>query len=56
MNENTTLTFELTVQETNLVLQSLGNMSYVQVAGLVTKISQVAQAQVEEMKTADRLE
>lgn len=50
MNENTTLTFELTVQEINLVLQALGNMPYAQVAGLVTKISQSAQAQIEEMR------
>jgi hypothetical protein len=46
MNENQTIKIELTVAETNGVLQALGQMPFAQVAGLVQKIQQQAAPQV----------
>jgi hypothetical protein len=46
MNENQIIKIELTVAETNGVLQALGQMPFAQVAGLVQKIQQQAAPQV----------
>ena len=44
------LTFTLTVEETNLVMQGLGNMPFAQVHELVGKFQKQASEQVNEAK------
>lgn len=41
------MTLTLSLEEINGILQSLGNMSYIQVESLIAKIRVQAQAQVE---------
>jgi len=45
-----TITLKLSVDEANAILQSLGNMPYVQVHQLIKKIQQQAGLQLQEMK------
>jgi len=45
-----TITLKLSVDETNAILQSLGNMPYIQVHQLIQKIQQQAGPQLLEMK------
>lgn len=45
-----TITLKLTVEETNAILHSLGNMPYVQVNQLIQKIQHQAGPQLQEMK------
>lgn len=40
------ITLNLSVPETNLVLEALGNLPYVQVCELITKIHQLAEPQL----------
>jgi hypothetical protein len=47
------ITLNLTVEETNVVLVSLGQMPYVQVNTLILKIQAQAQAQVEAAKASE---
>lgn len=44
------LSLELTLAETNVVLGSLSKESYSAVAGLITKIQQQAQAQLDSLQ------
>jgi hypothetical protein len=44
----TTLKFELTIEETNVVMASLGRMPYDQVFNLVTKLQQQATPQLQQ--------
>ena len=45
------LSLELTLAETNVVLGSLSKESYSTVAGLITKIQQQAQAQLDSLQS-----
>ena len=45
------LSLELTLAETNVVLGSLSKESYSAVAGLITKIQQQAQAQLDSLQS-----
>ena len=44
-NASPKIQLELTVDEINLILTALGQMSYVQVAGIIDKISKQAESQ-----------
>ncbi len=46
ISDDLVLHFELTVAETNTILQALGNEAYVQVAGLIDNIKTQAAPQV----------
>lgn len=49
MNEkNVTLTLDLTLEETNVILSSLAKESYATVVGLIGKIQQQAQSQLDQ--------
>lgn len=48
-----TLKFELTLNESNQILKSLGDMPYVQVASLIQKIKLQAESQLHEHATLD---
>lgn len=51
MNEkNVKLTLDLTLEETNLILSSLSKEAYASVVGLIGKIQQQAQAQLNEVQ------
>jgi len=43
----TTITLELDVQDTNLILEALGKLPFVSVYQLIARIQQQAQAQVQ---------
>ncbi len=47
------VTLELSIEETNLVLEALGAMPFVRVYALVGKIQQQAQSQLQEGVRAD---
>ena len=40
------MTFEFTIEQTNMILSALGNAPYVQVAALIAEIQKQAQGQV----------
>lgn len=46
--QNTKLNFELTIEETNLVLEALGQLPFVRVFGLIGKLQEAARGQVEQ--------
>ena len=47
------MTLDLTINEINLILQSLGNAPYAQVFELVQKIREQAQSQVQPAPTSE---
>lgn len=44
------LTFTMTVAEANILVSALGNMPYAQVADIIKKMQEQAQAQVDSVK------
>ena len=44
---NKTITFELTVDQTNIVLESLSRMPYQAVAGLIAELQKQAASQIQ---------
>ena len=50
------LTFKLTVDETNLILNGLGNLPYSQTYSLISKIHEQAAIQLEEQEGAAGLQ
>jgi hypothetical protein len=54
MNGVIMLKFELSVEETNLILTSLGKMSYEQVAALINKIQAQAVPQLPREERAEK--
>lgn len=47
MSEDTTINLTLTVAEVNGVMQALGNLPFAQVVGLIGKIKEQAEPQVQ---------
>ena len=45
--QNTKLHFELTIEETNLVLEALGQLPFVRVFNLIGRLQEAARGQVE---------
>ena len=46
--QNPNLNFELTIEETNLVLEALGQLPFVRVFNLIGKLQDAARGQVEQ--------
>ena len=51
--EGDNMKLELTVNEVNIIMQALGNAPYVQVAELIQKIREQAQAQLSQPATEE---
>lgn len=56
MNEETTITIELNVAETNVILGLLGEISYNKSANLISKIKGQAAVQLQAMGIAEQAE